>query len=191
LVGALGPAQGSHLHELAWGRDPRAVVPDREVKSVGHEETYPRDHHEKEPLRREVIRLSDAVATRLVRQGLAARTVTLKMRFGDFRTVTRSKTAPDALTGGPAVAAVALRLLDSLDPSPGVRLLGVSASNLEPAAGHQLSLDEQTSTPDGLAGAVEDVRRRFGDEAVGPAALVGNDGVGVRRLGDRQWGPDR
>jgi hypothetical protein len=66
----------------------------------------------------------------------------------------------------------------------------VSASNLEATAGHQLSLDELPAAADGLAGAVEDVRRRFGDKAVGPAALVGNDGVGVRRIGDRQWGPE-
>lgn len=191
LVGALGPAQGTHLHELAWARDPRPVVADREVKSVGHEETYAKNHHHREPLRQEVIRLCDAVATRLLRQGLAARTVTLKMRFGDFRTVTRSKTVPTALTGGAALAEVAERLLESLDPSPGVRLLGVSASNLEPTKGHQLSLDEQAASPDGLVEAVEDVRRRFGDKSVGPAVLVGNDGVGVRRPGDRQWGPDR
>ncbi|HEX8770861.1 MAG TPA: DNA polymerase IV [Acidimicrobiales bacterium] len=190
LVGALGPSLGSHLHALAWGRDPRSVVPDRDVKSVGHEETYAKNHYEREPLRREVIRLSDAVATRLLRQGFAARTVTLKMRFGDFRTVTRSKTVPTALTGGAALAKVALRLLEALDPSPGVRLLGVSASNLEATKGEQLSLGEHSGAPEALVGAVEDVRRRFGDKAVGPATLVGNDGVAVRRLGDRQWGPD-
>lgn len=190
LVGALGPAAGGHLHELAWGRDPRPVVADREPKSIGHEETYAADHYDRESLHREVVRLSDAVATRLLRHGLAARTVTLKMRFGDFRTVTRSKTASEPLTGGPEVAAVGLRLLAGLDPSPGVRLLGVSASNLERIVSRQLALGEHAAPADGLVGAVDDVRRRFGDRAVGPASLVARDGLGVKRPGDRQWGPD-
>ncbi|HUQ64150.1 MAG TPA: DNA polymerase IV [Acidimicrobiales bacterium] len=198
IVGALGKSLGSHLHALSWGRDPRPVVADRAIKSIGHEETYAKDHHDRESLRREVIRLSDAVATRLLRQDLAARTVILRMRFADFRTVTRSKTVAHLLSGGGAIAALGLRLLDDLDPSPGVRLLGISASNLEAMSTNQMVLGDGLGQGPGfgragpsgsLVGAVDEVRRRFGDKAVGPAALVGNDGVGVRRLGDRQWGP--
>src|SRR5947209_13954836 len=81
LMGALGQAAGRGLHDLAHNRDDRGVEPDRAVKSVGHEETYARDYHEREPLRREVIRLSDAVATRLRRQGMAAGPVPPKVRF--------------------------------------------------------------------------------------------------------------
>ncbi|HWC10085.1 MAG TPA: DNA polymerase IV [Acidimicrobiales bacterium] len=207
LVGALGPALGRSLHDLAHNRDPRAVVADRAPKSIGHEETYPRDHHDPEPLRREVVRLADAVVARLRGLGLAGRTVTVKVRFGDFRTITRARTEPEAVDTGPALAAVALALLDGVDVSPGVRLLGLSASNLVPATGRQLSLEELAASADGghadrplpsahadrqeaVARAVDAARRRFGDGVVGPASLVGKNGVEVRRQGDRQWGPE-
>jgi DNA polymerase-4 len=193
LVAALGPALGRSLHDLAHNRDPRTVVADRAPKSVGHEETYPRDHHDAEPLRREVVRLADAVVARLRRQGLAGRTVTLKVRFGDFRTITRSRTEAEAVDTAPALAAVALALLDGVDPSPGVRLLGVSASNLVAWRGHQLSLEELAAAGDrqeAVARAVDQARHRFGEGAVGPATLVGKEGLRVKRQGDRQWGPE-
>ena len=191
LVDALGTALGRSLHDLADNRDPRAVQPDRAPKSVGHEETYGRDHHDRELLRREVVRLADGVASRLRRQGLAGRTITLKVRFADFRTITRSRTEPEAVDTGPNLAAVGLALLESVDLSPGVRLLGLSASNLVAATGHQLSLDDASAGEpgEGVAQAVDRVRARFGDAAVGPASLVGTEGLTVKRQGDQQWGP--
>ncbi|MFN2606516.1 MAG: DNA polymerase IV [Acidimicrobiales bacterium] len=192
LVGALGPSLGRSLHDLAANRDGRAVTADRAPKSVGHEETYATDHHSLDTLGREVLRLSDAVAARLRAAGLAGRTVTLKVRFGDFRTITRSHTEPEPVDTGPAVAEAARALLDGVDPSPGVRLLGVSASNLVAATGRQLSLDQVMASGhrrEGVARAVDAVRGRFGDRAVGPASLVGERGLEVRRRGDQQWGP--
>ena len=96
LVGALGQANGRHLHQLANGIDDRPVVADRELKSVGHEQTFARDLTAADDLGREVVRMSDAVATRLRAAGLAGRTVTLKVRFASFRTITRSSTVPRA-----------------------------------------------------------------------------------------------
>jgi len=192
LVRALGASSGRALHDLAHNRDGRPVVPDREAKSVGHEETYPRDHRDPETLRREVVRLSDAVASRLRAAAVAGRTVTLKVRFGDFRTITRSRTESDGVETGPTVARAALQLLATVDVSPGVRLLGVSASNLMPARGRQLTLDEVSAAGgrgEGVARAVDQVRRRFGERAVGPASLVGETGVEIKRRGDQQWGP--
>ncbi|MDQ1373356.1 MAG: polymerase, partial [Actinomycetota bacterium] len=89
LVGTLGQSLGAHLHELANGRDPRPVEPDRAIKSVSHEETYAADHVEHEPLRIEAVRMADAVAARLRTGKLAGRTVSIKVRFGDFATITR------------------------------------------------------------------------------------------------------
>ncbi len=192
VVRALGTAAGRALHDLAHNRDGRPVVPDRGAKSVGHEETYPKDLRHPDALRREVVRLSDAVASRLRAAGVAGRTVTLKVRFGDFRTITRSRTEAEGVETGPTVAAAGLQLLATVDVSPGVRLLGVSASNLTPARGRQLTLDEVLAAGDrgeGVARAVDQVRRRFGERAVGPASLVGEKGVEVRRRGDQQWGP--
>jgi DNA polymerase-4 len=202
VVGALGQAQGRHLHDLAWARDHRAVEPDRAVKSVGHEETYATDHHTLAPLRDEALRLSDAVATRLRAAATAGRTVTVKVRFATFETVTRSRTVPTPVDTGPAVAGLARELLEGIDPSPGVRLLGVSVSNLVPrdaGADGQLRLGDGAGESAGegmgddgpaVARAVDEVRRRFGDRAVGPAALLrGADGLAVKRRGDQQWGP--
>ena len=189
VVGALGEAHGRHLHELAWARDDRAVEPDRAAKSIGHEETYARDHYTLESLRKEALRLADGVANRLREADLAGRTVTLKVRFASFETITRSRTVPRPVDSGAAVARVALELLDALDPSPGVRLLGVSVSNLGPRPGEQLRLDDAGAGEPAVARAVDEVRRRFGDAAVGPATLLGGDGLAVKRRGDQQWGP--
>jgi DNA polymerase-4 len=203
LEAAVGSAAGRHLHDLAWGRDERSVQPNRDVKSVGHEETYAHDRYEHADLRREVVRMSDAVATRLRGAELAGRTVTLKVRFGDFATITRSQTVTDPLNSGPTIAAVGLALLAAVEVAAGVRLLGVAVSGLSRGAGRQLSLDLDRGTPppDGSGSgnearwveatdAVDQVRRRFGPGAVGPAALLGAGGLSLKQTGDQQWGPD-
>ncbi len=215
MVTALGPSLGHHLHDLAWARDPRPVVPDQVAKSIGHEETYARDLAAAAELRREVLRLSDGVANRLRRSGVAARTVTLKVRFGDFRTITRSRTLGEATDVAHEVATVAAALLETVDTAAGVRLLGVSCSQLGPPPARQLELlpwPDRPERPNGAGGlwperpngaggtggasahrmaadAVEGIRRRFGDQAVGPAVLAGDHGLRVKRKGDTQWGP--
>jgi DNA polymerase-4 len=194
LVGALGPSLGRSLHELAWARDGRAVEPERVPKSVGHEETYRRDLHDPEVLHREAVRMADAVAARLRTHGLAGRTVTVKVRFHDFRTITRSHTIATPSDTTPALARVAGALLARVDPSAGVRLLGVGVSNLVPVASRQLGLgDAETSRWQRASGAVDEIRRRFGDDAVAPAVLArpGRTGMAldVKRRGDTPWGP--
>jgi len=191
LVGALGAANGRHLGLLARGVDPRPVEPDQRLRSVGHEETFAHDHHEPATLAREAARMADAVAWRLRRAGLVARTVTIKVRFGDFRTVTRSTTLPAPIDEGPAVARHAQALLAGLDPSPGVRLLGVTVSGLLEGAGRQLSFDDAGAPAwHEASGAIDAIRERYGSGAIGPAAAVGRDGLRVKRRGDGQWGPD-
>jgi len=189
VVHALGDAHVRHLHALAWGRDERPVEPDRAAKSIGHEETYAHDRYEPDVLRREAVRMGEAVAARLRELGQAGRTVTVKVRFADFQTITRSRTVAEPVDTGPAVAAVACELLDQIDPTPGVRLLGVSASNLAPKEARQLSLDEAAPLWDEATLAVDEVRQRFGPDAVGPASLVGEGGLRMKRRGDQQWGP--
>jgi DNA polymerase-4 len=190
LVGALGTANGRHLSDLAHGVDDRAVVPDQAPKSIGHEETFPTDHHTVEPLAREVVRMADSVGSRLRHHGLAGRTVTLKVRFGDFRTITRSTTVPSPLDDGPAIARAARTLLAQVDPSPGVRLLGVTVSGLASGAARQLTFDDAAGAGRHEAsGAVDAIRDRFGDSAIGPGSVVSGDGLRVRRTRDNPWGP--
>ncbi len=190
LVARLGSAHGRHLSRLANGIDDRPVVPDQAPKSIGHEETFPHDHHDRAPLAREVVRMADAVAGRLRRHGLVGRTVTLKIRFADFRTITRSATTPTPLDDGPAIARAARSLLDAVDPAEGVRLLGVSVSGLVPGGGRQLTLDEAAGPSwHEASGAIDAIRERFGDGAIGPASSVGPGGLGATRPGENPWGP--
>jgi DNA polymerase-4 len=192
LVGAVGQAHGQHLHGLANGVDEREVEADRELKSVGHEETFAHDLTDREELLGVLVRQADAVASRLRARAVAARTVNIKLRYGDFTTLTRSVTAIQPVASGPAIAEAARRLLEPLDVTRGVRLLGVSASGLVEGGGQQLSLEDVASAPwDEASQAVDDIRRRFGDEAIGPARLR-RPGAGLRltRRGEQQWGPD-
>jgi DNA polymerase IV len=188
LVGAVGDAAGRHLHNLANGVDDRAVVPDQGLKSVGHEETFARDHHDHDTLGREVVRLADAVGRRLRAQGLAGRTVVLKVRFKDFNTVTRSVTLPDPVDSGRAIALATLELLAPLDVSVGVRLVGVSASGLVEGGSEQLSLDGDVHWSEADR-TMDRIRDRFGADAIAPAATVGPSGIRAKRRGDQQWGP--
>ena len=175
LVDALGKAHGHQLHELACGRDDRPVEPDRETKSIGQEETFPRDVSDRDALGREVRRMAERVGTRLRDHGLAGRTVTLKVRFPDFRTITRSATLPDPFAVSGEISRLALALLDKVDTAGGVRLLGVSVSNLTAGAAHQASLFGEQSAPESAApieSVIDAVRARFGFDALGTASTL-------------------
>ena len=187
VVAALGTSQGRHLHALAWARDERPVVPDTKAKSIGHEETFAKDHHTHATLERELLRLGDAVASRLRKAGVSGRTVQLKVRFHDFQTITRAETVAEPIDEATALVRVGRRLLQGIDPSPGVRLLGISVSQLAEDAARQLTFeDAETPGWHGAAAAIDEIRERFGDGAIGPAALTG---VKPKRRGDTQWGP--
>jgi DNA polymerase-4 len=198
VVSAVGRAHGTHLHQLANGIDDRPVEPDRAPKSIGHEETFATDHTDRATLERELVRMGDSVASRLRAHGLAGRTVTIKVRFGDFRTITRSCTVADPIDTASALVREAKALLNGVDPSPGVRLLGVHASGLVPDGPRQLRFDELLDAAgpgpaadwSGAESAVDEIRARFGDDVIGPAALAGPDGVRRARPGDQPWGPD-
>ena len=209
LVRTLGDANGRHLHRLARAVDDRPVVADARPKSIGHEETFATDIHSHAELHVHLVRMADAVASRVRHHGLPGRTVTIKVRFGDFSTITRSVTAPRPVESGPAILRMADALLDQVDVGPGVRLFGVTVSNLVPAAEVedaplQLSLADlgspgDESGPDGepagpawdaVTEAVDAVRARFGTDAVVPATLVGDERRSFRP-GGQQWGPNR
>jgi DNA polymerase IV len=196
LVSSLGAAHGHHLYQLAWGVDDRPVEVDREMKSIGHEETFATDRHTHEELTRELVRLSDAVAARMRANGGAARTLTLKVRFAGFETITRSVTVAGGVSTAHGIVAAVEPLLQTIDASPGVRLLGVSASNFS-SGSQQLSLDDLFD--EGIDDehqwllaeeTVDAIRKRFGAGAIGPASAVSDHGLRVVRRGAQQWGPD-
>src|SRR3954453_2424852 len=114
LKRALGDAVGTHLYELAWGHDPRKVVPEQVEKSIGAEETFARDVDDPEVVLREILRLSERVAARLRAQHVVGRTVVLKVRFADFTTITRSRPLPEHTDVARDVYAVARELFERL-----------------------------------------------------------------------------
>jgi len=177
LASALGPSLGRHLHDLANGRDPRPVVPDIDTKSLSVEETYPTDLTGREVIETALLSHAQRLSGRLRRSGLAARTITVKLRYPDFVTPTRSQSPGMAMVGARDLFRAAIELLDQFDMSRPVRLLGLSASSLEPEENpRQLNL-EGSAGWDRVEDAVAAVRDRFGDAAVSPARLIdGNDG---------------
>ena len=182
LVSALGVAQGHHLHALAWNRDERRVAPGRQVKSVGHEETFPTDVVDRAVLEREILRLADKVAERLRRGSRTARTVQLKLRYADFSTITRSRTLAEPTDLAREVARTATTLLRAVDLGDGIRLLGVSAQQLDAAKAVQGALSfgspndsevlDDREERGRLERSVDAVRARFGADAVVAARSV-------------------
>ena len=176
LERALGHALGTHLHELAWGRDDRPVVPFEAAKSVGSEETFASDIDDPERLAREVLRCCVRVGRRLREAGLTGRTVTLKLRFADFRTITRARTLPAATDTDAELHEVAGDLLARLRLGRvPVRLVGVAVSNLHERAGAPVQLRLGPDRPgwEVAVRAADAVRERFGEEAIDLASLAG------------------
>ena len=175
LERAVGDALGAHLHALASGLDDRPVVPDEPSKSVGSEETFLADLDDRDEVLREILRLSDRTAGRLRRKGLCGRTVTLKVRFANFNTITRSKTLEAEVDTTAELYDTARALYQKLDPDrPRIRLLGVSVAGLTPGPPRrQLDLlTEQTPGWTEAAEAVDSIRERFGDRSVTSASLL-------------------
>lgn len=175
LVRALGDANGRHLHLLANAIDDRPVEAERGVKSIGHEETFSVDHHDLDILHVELVRMADAVGSRLRAAGYVGRTVQLKVKLGDFELLTRSKTTPQPVASSTVITRVAdvlLRRPDVADriAAKGARLLGVSVSGLLAVGeGADASADVAATFP------VETEQLGLFANPVDPAPAVGAD----------------
>jgi DNA polymerase-4 len=187
---AIGDAAGRHLHALANGVDDRPVEPDQAPKSVSHEETFAVDLTSVDEIHPELVRMSDSVAARLRSARLRGRTIGLKVRYSaGFRTLTRSSTLATPTDDGLVILAEARRLLDRLDVSGGVRLVGVGVTKLEEGGVEQLRFDDEGRSHANQA--VDDIRQRFGPGAIGPGRLASSGGVRAFQPGAQQWGPAR
>jgi DNA polymerase-4 len=171
---AVGDAHARHLHELAWGRDPRRVEPHVADKSIGAEETFDVDQVDPEVINRELLRLATRTATRLRRSGQVGRTVVLKIRYTDFSTVNRSRTLKSPTDGTQEIYDTARRLFEGLAPESAVRLVGVRVEGITSAAetSRQPALDEPEHGWADADRAVDAAARRFGMDVVRPAALM-------------------
>jgi DNA polymerase IV len=169
-------AAGEQLWALAWGRDERLVVTQREEKSVGAEETFDIDVDDPEVIRRELLRLSGRTARALRGAGCVARTVTVKLRLASFKTITRSRTLPEPTDVAREIYATAWTLYQGsgLDAKARLRLVGVRATGLRPAEGatRQLAFDERPVGWREAEQAVDKIASRFGTDAVRPATLL-------------------
>jgi DNA polymerase IV len=175
LQRALGDAAGAHLHELAWGRDPRRVEPLREEKSVGADETFPYDVDDPGYVRRELLRLSDKVSQRLRAAGLSGRTITLKVRFADFTTITRARTLREPTDVSREILAAAIGLYEALGLQRArIRLVGVRVSSIVDSARAPIQgvLGEPEHGWRDADRAVDRAQARFGRGIVTSAALL-------------------
>jgi DNA polymerase-4 len=166
---------GSQLYDLARGIDPRPVEPPEEPKSIGHEDTYVQDLLIQQERQRALLDLAERVGARLRRHRLAGQTVTLKVRFTDFTTVTRSRTLNIAVDHAMDIYPVALELLERTEARfRPVRLLGISLGRLQAPGGDQGELfggtDRQRQAA--LDQAVDRLRGRYGFSGVCRGTLL-------------------
>lgn len=172
LVARFG-AHGADLHDLAFGRDDRAVEPWAPAKSIGAETTFNRDCRDGARLDATLRAHAERVARSLREAQIAAARVTMKLRFADFHTITRASTA-EPTQDGLTLYRRARTLLDREEPLPQpVRLIGLSASSFAPPGTGQLDLlDPSAVRRERLARAVDAITGRFGRTAIVPASLV-------------------
>jgi DNA polymerase-4 len=175
LTRAVGPAMAAHFHALAWGRDPRQVVIEHVEKSIGHERTFEANISDPAELEKEMLRLSNAVGVRLRRAGAQARTVALKLRFGDFSTISRSRTLAEPTDLGRRLYEEARTLYaESGRVGEPVRLLGVRGEQLVGRVADAGLWDDDGDWRE-AEHAVDAITAKFGRSLVRPATLLGDD----------------
>lgn len=174
LKRAVGNAAGEHLHALANGRDSRSVVADSPDKSIGAEHTFDQDQDDRVVLARELLRLSERVAAGLRAKSLRGRTMSIKVRFSDFTTITRARTLPVPTDVAREIYAHALELFDEhVRGRSKVRLVGVRIDGLaDGSSGEQLRFEDDAGGWRDAERASDVARSKFGSAAVRPASLL-------------------
>lgn len=172
LKRALGDAIGEHLYELSWGRDYRTVVVDDPEQSIGANETFSYDMDDPEAILREYLKLTERASTRLRNRNLFAKTISITVRFADFKTITRSKTLPLPISSTHEIYQVVKELYLALNLDRArLRLVGVSLSNLKDEAPEQLMLGQREKGWREAESAIDKAAARFGEKSVRPARL--------------------
>jgi DNA polymerase-4 len=165
---------GEHLYKLAGGEDEREVTPEYEAKSIGNETTYQEDTADKEKIRKTLTELSEEVGKRLREDKLNGRTVTLKIRFGDFRNITRSRTIPEPVNLGEDILDIAWGLFEKINLDKRVvRLVGVSVSHLSEAASRQqLLFGDETEKKKRIAKTLDEIQNKMGEDIIKKGSLL-------------------
>lgn len=177
LIRALGESTGASLYELAWGRDYRDVVPDEPEKSIGNEETFSEDLDNPEEILREFLRMTEKATARLRERSLFAKTISIKIKFADFSSLTRSKTVPIAIDNTHDTYEVVKALYLALrNDGARIRLVGVSLSQLQEGAPVQLELGARERGWREADTAIDRAQARFGRGSVRPGRLIRPEG---------------
>jgi nucleotidyltransferase/DNA polymerase involved in DNA repair len=209
LAHHLGAAMASTLVAYAKGEDQRPVVTNRELKSLGHDETFAVSLTSVEEVLDKCRHHSGVVARALRAQGRVARTVSVVVRFDDLESVSRSQTLPFGIDDEAAIAVIAQALVRSVDVSRSVRLLGLYASTFLERSDNQVQLSfdvategdvrqgaiessrERQVTSTSLRDALDDIRRRYGASSVGVASDLAPQGLRIeRQRGSHAFGPE-
>ncbi len=172
LRGAVGQALAAHLHELSWARDSRRVSTERVEKSIGTETTFDVDVDDVSRLRRTLLALAQEVAVRARSARMSGRTIAVKVRFGDFRTISRSRTLPGPTDVAHEIFQVAWELFEPARGGEKIRLAGVRLENLVTTGTRQPVLGEPEHSWRDAELATDAVTAKFGKGVVGPASLV-------------------
>ena len=187
LVTMLGRGSGHHLHALANNRDPRRVDTGRRRRSIGSQRSFPRRALVRVECEAILLEVVDGVCHRLRNADRVARTVVLRLRFGDFRQATRSRTLVQATSSTEPILFTAKQLLDGVWPEAeqrGLTKIGISVTGLTDDAAVQLAFDFAGRRPVELDTAVDQIRDRFGKRSIGRTALVGRRDRSVPLLPD-------
>jgi DNA polymerase IV len=177
LIRALGESTGASLYELAWGRDYRDVIPDEPEKSIGNEETFSEDLDNPEEILREFLRMTEKATARLRERSLFAKTISIKIKFADFSSLTRSKTVPIAIDNTHDTYEVVKALYLALrNDGARIRLVGVSFSQLQEGAPVQLELGARERGWREADTAIDRAQARFGRGSVRPGRLIRPEG---------------
>ncbi|MFJ9946217.1 DNA polymerase IV [Streptomyces erythrochromogenes] len=202
LVRMVGRAHGTGLYRMALGLDDRPVVAERDAKSVSVEDTFDVDLHDRVRIRGEVQRLADRCVQRLRGSGHSGRTIVLKVRRYDFSTLTRSETLRGPTDDAAVVREAAARLLEAVDTTGGVRLLGVGVTGLadytqEDLFAQSLAAGTETADGEGEGEGGGHVTAGTGGAAVGAEPEAADGAAGAREgshpptepqeLPERRW----
>ena len=158
--------QGAFLKQLAFGIDTRPIEAERQVKSIGDESTYDEDLTDKKQIEKEIAMHSDIVARRLRKHDLFARTISLKIRFASFKTVMRSLSLEEGTNLQEDIDRAALALLSRIPLYEGIRLIGVTASNLGPPISMGSLFSEESEKRARAAKAMDEIQAKFGKKAL-------------------------
>ena len=189
LTKLLGVASAHHLHDLAWGIDPRPVAPARAEKSVGMERTFEEDVRSRAQIEEFILAASHDCARRLRAGGVVGWTIGIKMRGADFHTITRSVSLVAPTDTGRDIARAARELFAREDmPIGGVRLFGVRVEGLQARSGGVAVTLDRDERPAASERAMDQIRTKFGSGALAPATLLGKKTPERRSFGadDRQ-----